>query len=247
MYIIWDSRMIRMYDPGRGWTEYNNCLDPARSGTGTSTPPAIATTSTSPCRGTAPRGSPAGGPARHRPSRTARRSRRALPRERGAAWCVPDLGAVPGAVPVTPTALPSTPVPAWARGSPDRAGASPAAPSTRPQPWPGWSRRGWVPSSSRSLPRAMPQPPLLRGPRALNGLLARSRPPSARRRPRLWFRWPRTGRSRSARRWEPPTSQPLSSATRRAAAPSPSPHRLRGQSPGRASRAPSRSSPATVP
>jgi hypothetical protein len=33
MYIIWDSRMIRMYDPGRGWTEYSNCLDPARSGT----------------------------------------------------------------------------------------------------------------------------------------------------------------------------------------------------------------------
>jgi hypothetical protein len=34
MYIIWDSRMIRMYDPGRGWTEYRDCLDSARSGAG---------------------------------------------------------------------------------------------------------------------------------------------------------------------------------------------------------------------
>jgi hypothetical protein len=34
MYVIWNSRMIRMYDPGRGWTEYKDCLDPARSGTG---------------------------------------------------------------------------------------------------------------------------------------------------------------------------------------------------------------------
>lgn len=37
MYIIWDSRMIRMYDPGRGWTEYSSCLDPARSGPGLDT------------------------------------------------------------------------------------------------------------------------------------------------------------------------------------------------------------------
>jgi hypothetical protein len=32
MYLIWDSRMIRMYDPGRGWTEYRGCLDPAKAG-----------------------------------------------------------------------------------------------------------------------------------------------------------------------------------------------------------------------
>lgn len=25
MYIIWNGRMIRMYDPGRGWTEYRGC------------------------------------------------------------------------------------------------------------------------------------------------------------------------------------------------------------------------------
>ena len=33
MYVIWDNRMIRMYDPGRGWTNYRNCLDPRNSGT----------------------------------------------------------------------------------------------------------------------------------------------------------------------------------------------------------------------
>ena len=33
MYIIWNNQMIRMYDPGRGWTNYNNCMDPARAGT----------------------------------------------------------------------------------------------------------------------------------------------------------------------------------------------------------------------
>jgi hypothetical protein len=30
MYIIWNNRMIRMYDPGRGWTDYRSCLDPSR-------------------------------------------------------------------------------------------------------------------------------------------------------------------------------------------------------------------------
>jgi hypothetical protein len=33
MYIIWNNQMIRMYDPGRGWTNYNSCMDPARAGT----------------------------------------------------------------------------------------------------------------------------------------------------------------------------------------------------------------------
>jgi hypothetical protein len=33
MYIIWNNQMIRMYDPGRGWTDYRNCLDPANAGT----------------------------------------------------------------------------------------------------------------------------------------------------------------------------------------------------------------------
>jgi hypothetical protein len=33
MYIIWNNRMIRMYDPGRGWTDYKGCLDPSRQGT----------------------------------------------------------------------------------------------------------------------------------------------------------------------------------------------------------------------
>jgi hypothetical protein len=37
MYIIWNNRMIRMYDPGRGWTNYRNCLDPSRAGTGLDT------------------------------------------------------------------------------------------------------------------------------------------------------------------------------------------------------------------
>ncbi len=25
MYIVWNNKMFRMYDPGRGWAEYNNC------------------------------------------------------------------------------------------------------------------------------------------------------------------------------------------------------------------------------
>ncbi len=31
-YVIWNSRMIRMYDPGRGWTNYRNCLAKKNSG-----------------------------------------------------------------------------------------------------------------------------------------------------------------------------------------------------------------------
>lgn len=37
MYVIWDNRMIRMYDPGRGWTEYRGCLDAANAGAGMDT------------------------------------------------------------------------------------------------------------------------------------------------------------------------------------------------------------------
>ncbi len=32
MYIIWNNRMIRMYDVGRGWTNYRNCQSSANSG-----------------------------------------------------------------------------------------------------------------------------------------------------------------------------------------------------------------------
>lgn len=32
MYIIWNNRMIRMYDPGRGWTDYRSCLSSANAG-----------------------------------------------------------------------------------------------------------------------------------------------------------------------------------------------------------------------
>ena len=32
MYIIWNNQMIRMYDPGRGWTNYRNCLDASNAG-----------------------------------------------------------------------------------------------------------------------------------------------------------------------------------------------------------------------
>lgn len=32
MYVIWNNRMIRMYDPGRGWTNYRNCKAASRSG-----------------------------------------------------------------------------------------------------------------------------------------------------------------------------------------------------------------------
>jgi hypothetical protein len=31
MYIIWNNRMIRMYDPGRGWTNYRDCQSSSRS------------------------------------------------------------------------------------------------------------------------------------------------------------------------------------------------------------------------
>lgn len=33
MYIIWNNRMWRAYDPSRGWAEYDNCLDPSKAGT----------------------------------------------------------------------------------------------------------------------------------------------------------------------------------------------------------------------
>ena len=104
MYIIWDSRMIRMYDPGRGWTEYNNCLDPARSGTSLDTT----------CHrnhvhmsmswdGAAGITSWWTGAAQTQPYCPAM-STRATPGT-GAGLVVPDLSAVPGAVPVTPTAI----------------------------------------------------------------------------------------------------------------------------------------------
>ena len=32
MYIIWNNQMIRMYDPGRGWTDYRGCLSAANAG-----------------------------------------------------------------------------------------------------------------------------------------------------------------------------------------------------------------------
>lgn len=32
MYIIWNNRMIRMYDVGRGWTNYRSCLSSGNSG-----------------------------------------------------------------------------------------------------------------------------------------------------------------------------------------------------------------------
>jgi hypothetical protein len=31
MYMIWNNRMIRMYDPGRGWTDYRSCMAPSNS------------------------------------------------------------------------------------------------------------------------------------------------------------------------------------------------------------------------
>ncbi len=37
MYIIWNSRMIRMYDPGRGWTDYNGCTASSKSSAGLDT------------------------------------------------------------------------------------------------------------------------------------------------------------------------------------------------------------------
>ncbi len=104
MYIIWDSRMIRMYDPGRGWTEYRGCLDPANAG------PGLDTT----CHrnhvhismswdGAAGVTSWWTGAAQTQPY-CPTMSARATPGT-GDALAVPDLGAVPGAVPVTPTLI----------------------------------------------------------------------------------------------------------------------------------------------
>lgn len=104
MYIIWDSRMIRMYDPGRGWTEYNKCLDPARSGEGLDNT----------CHrnhvhlsmswdGAAGITSWWTGVAQTQPYCPAMSSRAAP--GTGTGLVVPDLGAVPGAVPVAPTPI----------------------------------------------------------------------------------------------------------------------------------------------
>ncbi|MCU0262160.1 MAG: fibronectin type III domain-containing protein [Candidatus Nanopelagicales bacterium] len=104
MYIIWDSRMIRMYDPGRGWTEYKDCLDSARSGAGLDNT----------CHrnhvhlslswdGAAGITSWWTGVAQTQPYCPAMSSR-ATPGA-GAGLVVPDLSAVPDVVPVTPTPI----------------------------------------------------------------------------------------------------------------------------------------------
>jgi hypothetical protein len=104
MYIIWDSRMIRMYDPGRGWTEYSNCLDPARSA------PSLDNT----CHrnhvhlsmswdGAAGLTSFWTGTAQTQPYCPIMTSRAAP--GTGDGLVVADLSAVPGAVPVTPTVI----------------------------------------------------------------------------------------------------------------------------------------------
>jgi hypothetical protein len=104
MYLIWDSRMIRMYDPGRGWTEYRDCLDPARSGEGMDTT----------CHrnhvhlslswdGAAGITSWWTGVAQTQPFCPAMSSK-AIPGA-GTGLVVPDLSAVPDVVPVTPTPI----------------------------------------------------------------------------------------------------------------------------------------------
>ena len=104
MYIIWDSRMIRMYDAGRGWTEYRGCQAPANSGTSLDTT----------CHrnhvhmslswdGAAAITSWWTGAAQTQPY-CPTMSSRATPGT-GAGLVVPDLSAVPGAVPITPTAI----------------------------------------------------------------------------------------------------------------------------------------------
>jgi hypothetical protein len=104
MYIIWDSRMIRMYDPGRGWTEYGGCLSPSRSGEGLDTT----------CHrnhvhlsmswdGAAGLTSWWTGVAQTQPYCPAMSSTAAP--GTGTGLVVADLSAVPGAVPVTPTPI----------------------------------------------------------------------------------------------------------------------------------------------
>jgi Fibronectin type III domain len=104
MYLIWDSRMIRMYDPGRGWTEYRGCLDPANAGTGLDTT----------CHrnhvhmsmswdGAAGLTSWWTGIAQTQPY-CPTMSSKATPGA-GDVQVVPELSAVPGAVPVTPTVI----------------------------------------------------------------------------------------------------------------------------------------------
>lgn len=104
MYIIWDSRMIRMYDPGRSWTEYRGCLDPANAGPGLDTTchrnhvhismswdgAAGVTSWWTGLAQTQP----------YCPTMTSRAT--AGP---GTGVVVPDLGSVPGAVAVTPTVI----------------------------------------------------------------------------------------------------------------------------------------------
>ncbi|HYN56662.1 MAG TPA: fibronectin type III domain-containing protein [Motilibacterales bacterium] len=104
MYIIWDSRMIRMYDPGRGWTEYRGCLAPANAGTGLDTT----------CHrnhvhlsmswdGAAGITSWWTGVAQTQPYCPTATS--AAKPGAGDALVVPDLSAVAGAVPITPTVI----------------------------------------------------------------------------------------------------------------------------------------------
>ncbi len=104
MYIIWDNRMIRMYDPARGWTDYRSCSDPNRGGPGLDTTchrnhvhlsmswdgAAKATSWWTGVAQTRP-WCPAGGTA-------------ATPGP-GTTAVVPDPAAVPGVVPVTPTTV----------------------------------------------------------------------------------------------------------------------------------------------
>lgn len=104
MYIIWDSRMIRMYDPARSWTEYRGCLAPANAG------PGLDTT----CHrnhvhlsmswdGAAGITSWWTGAAQTQPY-CPTKSSKATPGA-GDVLAVPDLSAIPGAVPVTPTVI----------------------------------------------------------------------------------------------------------------------------------------------
>ncbi len=104
MYIIWNSRMIRMYDPGRGWTEYRSCLSAANSGT------ALDTTchrnhvhlsmSWDGAAGITSWWTGAAQTQPYCPTMPARATPGA-----GEAVVVPDISAVPGAIPVTPTAI----------------------------------------------------------------------------------------------------------------------------------------------
>ena len=147
MYIIWNNRMIRMYDPGRGWTNYRNCCsDQANSGTSLDTSchrnrvhfsmswdGAAAMTS---WWSVLPRCSPSA--LRHR-----------LTAGAGQPRVVAAGVALPGMVAVEPAK------PSWTRGrarvpdSPGPAGSWPDAPSSRGRPSRAWSRTARRPSCSR--------------------------------------------------------------------------------------------------